>query len=383
MTLRDLESEEAGSPLLWPTAEPPTELRGLILAAAVLVGAPALVLVAFDGITNPGTAGAVGLLALSALLSFGLVRRVARPLEGRLRSAALAAAALLLIGAFVLSGNPVTVLATSVPFGVAVGWTRPRRPAALAGLGAVAVAIGLHAVVHPGEIGGRDLMTVGIYYGASLLGFAGTSISWQMQQRSDRHHAVQTELTLARERLRFATDLHDIQGHTLLAIKLKAELARRSLDRDPARVRRELQDIEGLAAEAGDQARQLAQGYSTLTLAAELANFEQLLSAAGIVVRIDRHGITAGEHEELVATLVREAASNILRHADAETVTISLAHTSVSVRNDGAVPAEDLSGHGGNGLAGLRRRFAAQGGRVTWHHDGEQFTVTGSIGGGA
>lgn len=383
MAQRDLEHGEQGSSLLWPTPEPPTELRGLILAAAVMAGAPALVLVVFDGITNPGTAGAVGLIAVSVLLTFALVRRVHRPLSGGARSAVLALSSLLLIGAYVLGGNPVTVLATSVPFGFAVGWTRPRWIPALAGILALAAAIALRAAVHPDGADGRDLVTGGIYFGASLLGFAGTSIGWQMQQRVDRHHAVQTELTLARERLRFATDFHDIQGHTLLAIKMKAELARRSLERDPARVRRELEDIEDLAAQAGDQTRQLAQGYRTLTLSAELANLEQLLGAAGIQVRIERRGAPAREHEELLATLVREAASNILRHADAGRVDISLAATSVTVRNDGAGREEVPVGHGGSGLEGLRRRFAAEGGTVSWHHDGEQFTVTGSIGGSA
>lgn len=375
--------------MLWLPQDPPTEVRGLILAAVVMTGLPALALVLLEGITAPGTLGAVGVILCSLVLSVWLVRHGLRPLARRTMIAVLVLAAMLLISAYVLAQNPITVLATSGPFGFGVAWSRPRWLPAIVGLGAIGAAVLTSSRVHAENVDGSEVVQMGIFFGAALVGFAGTSVDWQMKQRLDRHHADQNELSLARERLRFATDLHDIQGHTLLAIKMKAELARRSLDRDPERVLRELQDIEDLAAEAGDQTRDLAQGYRTLTLTAELSNLDQLLSAAGIRVRIDRRGAPAPEHEQLFAALVREAASNILRHADARQVHIVLTPTAVTIDNDGArhesagdppdgpVPGGD---HGGNGLRGLDSRFWYHGGSFTWHHEGEHFTITGTIG---
>lgn len=382
--------------LLWPTQAPPREIRHLIFAAMAMTGLPAVALVLLDDPRSTGTAAAVGILLVSLLLSSWLVHRGLHSLPPRTMIVVLALAAVGLIGAFVLAQNPITVLGTSAPFGLGVAWLRPRWLPALVGLGAIAAATLIAAVVHAEPVKASEVILMGIYFGAVLVGFAGTSVDWQLKQRMDRHHADQNELFLARERLRFATDLHDIQGHTLLAIKMKAELARRSIDRDPERALRELRDIEGLAAEAGDQTRELAQGYRSLTLTAEVANLDQLLSAAGIRVWVDRHGGPAPEHEELFAALVREAASNILRHADAEHVRIELAPTRVRIHNDGVripndgppsvgVPTgtddrDHRVGPGGSGLTGLEQRFRGSGGDFTWVHEGHHFTVTGTIG---
>lgn len=381
--MAEQEVEPGGSPsgrfLL--TQAPPGELRNVIIATIALTGLPALVLVFFDGLQNPATAGAIGVILVSLAMSLWLVRYGLRSLSRLSVIVVLSVGAVALIGAYVLSQNPITVVATSAPFGFGVAWIRPRWLPAVVGGVAVVAAVPVSFLVH-GVVEGRDVVQVGVFFAAALVGFAGTSISWQMQRRLDQQHADQNELSLARERLRFATDLHDIQGHTLLAIKMKAELARRSLDRDPERVAQELQDIEDLAAEAGDQTRQLAQGYRALTLAAELANFDQLLSAAGIHVRINHRGTPTDKDEKLFATLVRESASNVLRHADAEQVRIELTPTSVSIRNDGAAVDHSTAtvDHGGSGLTGLEQRFQSSGGVLSWRRDGESFTIVGSIG---
>ncbi|APX32111.1 hypothetical protein BH708_04500 [Brachybacterium sp. P6-10-X1] len=373
-------TEEGRSTRLWSTQDPPPEFQGLLFGAAILIGFPALTLTVLDRPGSPATTGAVAVIVVSLLLSIWLVHRGRSMLSMTTMSVILALAAIALILAFVLAQDPITVMATSVPFGFGVAWMHPRWAPAAAGLGAIAVAAVVASLVHDSSVAPRDVVMMGVYFGAAVMGFAGSSLGWQMQQRLDQHHADQHELSLARERLRFATDLHDVQGHTLLAIKMKAELARRSLDRDPGRVLAELQDIEDLAAQAGDQTRELAQGYRGLTLAAELANLDQLLTAAGIQVRIDRgEQAPAAEQEELFATLVREATTNILRHADASRVRIELTSTSVVVRNDGGVGELEHDGPGGSGLLGLQRRFERAGGHVTWQQERDHFTVTGTL----
>lgn len=380
MTEQSSRIEERPSTRLWSTQDPPTEFRGLLFGAAILIGLPALTLMVIERPGNPATAGAVAVIVVSLLLSIWLVHRGRSSLSTTTMSVVLAVASLTMIFAFVLAQDPITVMATSVPFGFGVAWMHPRWLPAAVGLGAIAVAAAVASWVHDSGVTPREVVMMGIYFGAAVMGFAGTSLGWQMQQRLDQHHADQHELSLARERLRFATDLHDIQGHTLLAIKMKAELARRSLDRDPGRVLTELQHIEDLAAQAGDQTRELAQGYRSLTLAAELANLDQLLTAAGMQVRIDRgEPAPSAEQEELFATLVREATSNILRHADAAHVRLELTATSVVVRNDGAVGELGAGGPGGSGLVGLQRRFERAGGHVTWQQERDRFTVTGTL----
>lgn len=374
--------------LLWLPSEPPAEVRGLILAVVLMTGVPTLALMILEDPVQPGTLAALAVVLCSLGLSLWLLRRGLRPLPRRTLIAVLTLAAIALISAYLLVHNPITVLATGGPFAFVAAWNRPRWVPAAAGLVAIGIAILAASFVGTEPVAASDVVQMGVVFGASLIGLVGTCIDWQVKQQLDLHHAEQNELSLARERLRFATDLHDIQGHTLLAIKMKAELARRSLERDPQRVTGELRDIEALAAEAGDRTRDLAQGYRTLTLSAELTNLDQLLTAAGIEVHIDRGGMPAAEHEELFAALVREAASNILRHADARKVHIGVTPTTVTVANDGAVPPtpqhhtdQDEGGHGGNGLIGLERRFRTSGGHATWSRDADRFTVTGNRGG--
>lgn len=261
-----------------------------MLGAAALTGIPALALLIAGGLHRPGMLLSLAIIAFSLVLSLWLVRHVRVPRSRISMIFVLGVAAVALVGAYLATGDPITVMATSVPFGFCIAWMRPHWLPAAIGLSAIVVSLALAIPVHGELPPAREIVLMGIYFGATAVGFAGTSISWQLQSRMDQFHADQNELSLTRERLRFATDLHDIQGHTMLAIKLKAELARRSLNLDLERAEQELRDIEKLAADAGKQTRELAEGYRTPNLTAELANLEQLLSAAGIEVNVHRRG---------------------------------------------------------------------------------------------
>jgi two-component system sensor histidine kinase DesK len=198
---------------------------------------------------------------------------------------------------------------------------------------------------------------------------------WNTSQERER------ELAIAQERLRFANDLHDVQGHTLVAIKLKAELALKNLDRNLDRSRIELRDIEELVADASTQARDIARGYRPRTLAAELSNLRDLLTAAGIQVTMnppDLGKIFFGDWEELFATAVREAGSNILRHAYPTLARFEVSEDRISVTNDG-VSAFRRLGDGGTGLSSLRDRFAKRGGTIRWFKSDDETAFTVEI----
>ncbi|SJM58052.1 sensor histidine kinase [Gulosibacter sp. 10] len=370
--------ETAKAPLLRLTE---IDLGRLLLTMTIIFGIAGLARSA--AAAAEGSVAAIGALCclVAVLLALILVRMRDRPRAAAARGALLVIAGAILVLAFAVGGDQTAVFATSLPFAFSIAWHRPRWLSILGLVLAIAAAVAIAGLL-PGATGypAAEGFAMLALSGSACIAFLAGAIGWQAQQRLEQHHEDQRELAVARERLRFATDLHDIQGHTLLTIKVKAELARRSLQRNPARANDELADIERLAAEADDRTRELAQGYRALTLAAELANAEQLLEAAGAAVAIEREGAPDPDWEELFAAVVREATTNILRHSSASAVRIALARAEVRVESDGASGGEEPRREG-SGLVGLRRRFDERGGAFEWRRDGERFILVGRGGG--
>lgn len=196
----------------------------------------------------------------------------------------------------------------------------------------------------------------------------------------DRARRLAAELAIARERLRFASDLHDIQGHHLQVIALKSELAERLLDRDPAGAAAELAAIRGITQEALEDTRAVVNDYRTVTVPVEARNAASLLRSAGVdcIVSIDDHELPEPTGTALALT-IREATTNLLRHSRASTARIILSNTpagvTLTVINDGAHP---LTGTG-TGLRGLNRRLTELGGTLSSGRDGETFTLIARV----
>ena len=178
-------------------------------------------------------------------------------------------------------------------------------------------------------------------------------------QESRRREA---ELAVIRERVRFASDLHDIQGHTLHVVKLKVALARKLVRSDPDRADNELREIYALVSDTIRQTKELAYAQRRLNLSAELENAKNLFEAAGIRVRVDREAEVDTRADELLGQVLRETTTNILRHAQATQVQITLSGSGITVVNDGAPrsPLPEL-----RGLATLRERVAGNAGELT------------------
>jgi len=190
----------------------------------------------------------------------------------------------------------------------------------------------------------------------------------------DDARRLAADLAVAEERYRFAADLHDIQGQTLHVIRLKTQLADRLLDRDPAAAHEHLREAGDLIAQTLAGTRSLAFGERTVSSASELANAEALLTAAGIEYAVTGT-LPGGSHDELFGLVVREATTNILRHAQASHVSVALAPGSVTVTNDGSpAAARTLSG-----LARLGERFEAAGGSLTTSSSNGSFVTSASI----
>lgn len=201
--------------------------------------------------------------------------------------------------------------------------------------------------------------------------------AWQIVRRLERAKETEADLAVSRERVRVAGDLHDIQGQSLHVIKLKAALAARVVREDPDRAAAELGEIRRLADETISDTRALAYAQRELNLIAEIENAKRLCEAAGITVetRIDGAVGTTTAHP-LLAQVLREATTNLLRHARPTTVTISAAPGTVEVANDGV--ADDV-GAPRRGLALLRERVEAVGGMLIIERAPGRFVIRARI----
>lgn len=186
----------------------------------------------------------------------------------------------------------------------------------------------------------------------------------------DAARRTSAELAVAQERYRFAADLHDIQGHTLHVIRLKTRLASKLIGKDPDAAREQLREADELIGETLANTRSLAFGDRYVGLAAELANARELFLAAGIDCTV-AGSPAAGIHDELLGLVMRETTTNILRHSQATTVSVTLDADSLTIVNDGSpASTRPLSG-----LARLGERFAAVGGALTTSESAGRFTT--------
>lgn len=193
----------------------------------------------------------------------------------------------------------------------------------------------------------------------------------------------EAELAVMRERVRFAGDLHDIQGHTLHVVKLKVALARKILRSDAAQAEQELDEIHALVVDTISQTKALAYGQRRLNLQAELENAKNLLEAAGARVVIERDGEPDPGWSDPLSQVLRETTTNILRHAQAREVRIELGSTGMVITNDGA---DDGRAPELRGLAALRERVVDSGGTLAVEQRGHNFrtaAVFGNEDGGA
>ncbi|MFF2375991.1 sensor histidine kinase [Streptomyces xiamenensis] len=197
--------------------------------------------------------------------------------------------------------------------------------------------------------------------------------------------------TVTRERLRFARDLHDLLGYSLTAITLKNELTYRLIGTNDDRARTELAETVQAGRQALAEVRAVVHGYSALSLTHELASVRGVLAAAMIEVTIED---SAGEPEPcastVLATVLREAVTNVLRHSDARRCRIRLVRyddrIQLSVANDGLRSpngADSATGQGGgHGLDSLAARVAALGGSLDVCRHGGWFRLVAECTGG-
>ncbi len=216
---------------------------------------------------------------------------------------------------------------------------------------------------------------------SALAAFGVAQLILRNMQLAEARNEI-TRLALAEERNRFARDLHDILGHSLTVVAVKAELAGRLTGLDPARAGTEIADVERIARQALADVRAAAGGYRAATLDGELASARTALAAAGIDADLPDHEISGMPRlrQELFGWAIREGVTNVIRHSGATRCVIRVTPDEVEIIDDGtgpgqcprvqAAPARDPDAWpdrpaAGHGLTGLRERADAGGAVVS------------------
>jgi two-component system sensor histidine kinase DesK len=213
-----------------------------------------------------------------------------------------------------------------------------------------------------------------VAFSVALASLAMWGVTGMLQRNVELAQAQATiaDLAVQNERTRFARDLHDILGHSLTVLTVKAELAGRLVPLDPERAEKEINEVEALARQALADVRKAVAGYREVSLPGELASARAALEAAGISAQLPAYlaGAVEGippERREVLAWAVREGVTNVVRHSGAQHAWVKLTQDGVEIADDGVGPSEpaaSLEPAGAHGLVGLRERAAAAGASV-------------------
>lgn len=247
-------------------------------------------------------------------------------------------------------------VAAFVPF---VSESIPVSVATFAGVSAILMAEGWGLHMNP--------WTWGFYIFFSIAVGSGNLVAAQRvraNKRLDLAHEQIAHLAKLAERERIARDLHDVLGHTLSVVVLKSELAGKLMDLDTQRARHEIGEVEQIARKALSEVREAIRGYRSEGLAAEIARARKTLDAAGVTLECGaKPPLLAPAEETVLSLIVREAVTNIVRHAQASHCRLEFAAngggTALVVEDDGRGGIREE----GNGLRGMRERVESMGGQ--------------------
>ncbi|MET0233359.1 MAG: histidine kinase [Kibdelosporangium sp.] len=215
-----------------------------------------------------------------------------------------------------------------------------------------------------------------IVLSTTLTGLVVYGLTWLSTLVTELHAAREelAKMAVARERLRFARDLHDLLGYNLSAITLKSELTHRLVIKHPARARQELVEILQISRQALADVRAVASGYREMSLDEECLSARSVLSAADVRVQMEvTYRDLPVRVATVLATVLREGITNLLRHSKAEFCEISVRQVggtvTIEMINDGVpdspVDSREHNGPGGNGIHNLSARVTELGGELT------------------
>jgi two-component system sensor histidine kinase DesK len=215
-----------------------------------------------------------------------------------------------------------------------------------------------------------------VFIGAGNVFFAERN---RMNRKLRKANEEIENLAKVAERERIARDLHDVLGHTLSVITLKSELAGKLIDRDPQRAGKEIREVEQISRQALTDVRDAIRGYRSQGLVAELAQAKSTLETAGLTVQCDAATTMKlpAVQESVLSLAVREAVTNVVRHAQARTCRMRLEQQNGSCRLEIHDDGCGSSNGEGNGLRGMRERVEMLGGTLNRSTEaGTTLTIT-------
>ncbi|MCC5947833.1 MAG: sensor histidine kinase [Nitriliruptoraceae bacterium] len=280
------------------------------------------------------------------------------------------------VGLFWFNGGATVMLVYAAAF---VGNDRPRPVAFRGCVGLAAVGIGMGGVAPIPWTFALLVFGIPIFF-IWVVGIASIEEAeqWQEAQRLRVDNARIGHLATAAERERIARDLHDVLGQSLTEIIVRAQLARRLAGPDADATAREVAEIERASRTALDEVRAVVRGWREVRLDEELETVRRSLAAADIELELDRDASfdPAPTAETALALVLREAFTNIVRHAHAGRCTLrlhrELGQDVIEIADDGDGTIE----REGAGLLGIRERVLALGGTFAYDdHDGVRLTV--------
>jgi len=248
--------------------------------------------------------------------------------------------------------------AAMVPFMVN---TQARAIAGLGAVAAVGATEGLFLHMSPWSLFWAAVFPV--FIGAGNIFFAERN---RMNRKLRKANEEIENLAKVAERERIARDLHDVLGHTLSVITLKSELAGKLIDRDPQRSGKEMREVEEISRQALSDVRDAIRGYRSRGLVAELTLAKSTLETAGLTVQCDTATTVKlpAVQESVLSLAVREAVTNVVRHAQARSCRMRLEQQNGNCRLEIQDDGLGSSNGEGNGLRGMRERVEMLGGTL-------------------
>lgn len=300
------------------------------------------------------------------------------PVASRRGWVALGVVVLTAAGALVLGGGT-TIAAVMIAQAICLlGWRPGIRWKIV--LAVTVIEVGLVFFVGPFSAPGEELTAsasfVGVY-AALLPAMTVTSLWWwDVLITLDRARVSEARLAATQERLRLATDVHDLQGHHLQVVALQLELAARLMPRDPDAGMAQLALARAAVDDARQGTRDLAVRFRSVPLRDELANAQDLLRAAGH----DATALCAPDVEDapadVLGPVIRETTTNILRHGGPGEARLSLIRDGADWVYEASNDTESAGDGNGSGLTGIATRLAAVGGTVDIRRDADRFAIT-------
>ena len=238
--------------------------------------------------------------------------------------------------------------------------------ASLGGIVAVAAVESLLLYVTGWPVNGWNVFFAAVF----PLVVGGSNVFFAERNRMNRKLRKANEeiehLAKVAERERIARDLHDVLGHTLSVIILKSELAGKLIDRNPEQAGVEIREVEQISRQALSDVRDAIRGYRSQGLTAELALAKSTLETAGVTVRCDAATTLKlpAVQESVLSLAVREAVTNVVRHAQARTCEFRIEQQNGSCRLEIHDDGRGGSTLEGNGLRGMRERVEMLGGTL-------------------